>query len=244
MSKRPTVNEFDVEAPAKKLKPADHPEGSWVCRSCQNVNWPRRTHCNKTGCNMPKDLPEESKHPEGSWACLACSNINWPKRTICNTPSCRAPRAGAPATASAIAALAGPQHPSGSWMCPSCTNVNWPARTHCNKKSCGQPKPAGASVLGMGGIGLGNMGMDPSLGYYGMMPAPAAGGHPEGSWVCPACSNINWPARTHCNKQACGQPKPAQPTPPQPSANPNLLGIADPYGLSYGMGMGGVLGVS
>ena len=27
----------------------EHPAGSWVCSSCHNVNWPKRTSCNRCG---------------------------------------------------------------------------------------------------------------------------------------------------------------------------------------------------
>lgn len=30
---------------------------------------------------------------------------------------------------------------------------------------------------------------------------------PEGSWVCVACRNVNWPTRDHCNGRSCGLPR-------------------------------------
>ncbi|KAF4655990.1 hypothetical protein FOL47_009206 [Perkinsus chesapeaki] len=30
------------------------PPGSWICPTCGNVNWPKRTHCNKHGCGVEK----------------------------------------------------------------------------------------------------------------------------------------------------------------------------------------------
>jgi hypothetical protein len=32
----------------------DPPEGSWTCPTCANINWPQRTHCNKSGCTTPR----------------------------------------------------------------------------------------------------------------------------------------------------------------------------------------------
>jgi len=29
-----------------------------------------------------------------------------------------------------------------------------------------------------------------------------------GSWTCPACGNVNYPHRTHCNMRSCGRPRP------------------------------------
>lgn len=30
------------------------PAGSWICPTCQNVNYPNRTHCNKHSCGLPR----------------------------------------------------------------------------------------------------------------------------------------------------------------------------------------------
>jgi len=34
--------------------PGGAPEGSWICPSCQNVNFPTRFTCNKRGCALPR----------------------------------------------------------------------------------------------------------------------------------------------------------------------------------------------
>lgn len=126
----------------KKVKSDAHPEGSWVCTFCNNVNWPLRTHCNKRGCNMPRDQNGQ-QHPEGSWSCSNCSNINWPKRSACN--KCHIPRPGL--TPSMSQAPFNPQdHQPGSWVCPTCNNINWPARTVCNRKNCQTPRPMNAGL--------------------------------------------------------------------------------------------------
>lgn len=210
----------------KKIKASD-PEGSWMCPFCQNVNWPRRTVCNKRGCSMPRDL-EGVQHPEGSWACEACRNINWPKRTNCN--KCHIPRPGSTATTGASSN----DHQPGSWVCPVCTNVNWPRRTTCNRSGCGTPKPLNAgmgaqpffdaynqqnmmgSQLGLlsGMGGMAGMSANPYLapGMFPYMDPTATVGsqHPPGSWRCSLCGNVNWPKRTTCNRQGCGAPRPAQ----------------------------------
>lgn len=33
---------------------------------------------------------------------------------------------------------------------------------------------------------------------------------PEGSWKCEKCNNINYPFRTKCNRQNCGEDKPTE----------------------------------
>lgn len=230
MAKRAGDELDSTEVEKRGLGVAD-PEGSWMCPFCQNVNWPKRTTCNKDGCHMPKDLGG-LQHPEGSWACVGCNNVNWPKRTDCN--KCRLPRTTGGGAKAVNAGLGGTQ--PGSWYC-ACGNLNWPARTSCNKRGCGQPKPSNAvhmtsmsslmgGMPGMGGGMAGMAGLDPysmamgglggGMGMgnpYGMgmpamgMPAPAMGGNPVGSWQCVQCSNINWPKRTTCNKAGCGAPR-------------------------------------
>mmetsp|Transcript_104533 Transcript_104533/g.181524 ORF Transcript_104533/g.181524 Transcript_104533/m.181524 type:complete len:252 (+) Transcript_104533:106-861(+) len=79
---------------AAKGKPA--PEGSWICVSCKNVNWPQRDTCNRRECGQPRVLVDggapPSTNPEGSWTCPGCSNVNWPDRTVCNRRNCGLPK--------------------------------------------------------------------------------------------------------------------------------------------------------
>lgn len=107
------------------------PDGSWVCKQCQNLNYPRRTTCNKKECGAP-----------GPWSCPTCDNKNFQGRDVCNRKNCGQPRP----EESVLQALGGGNSqnqgaPDGSWACPACANINWPMRTTCNKKTCGQPRP-------------------------------------------------------------------------------------------------------
>jgi len=217
MAAKRSLNEDPAES-LKKVKNVEDPEGSWVCAFCQNVNWPKRTNCNKEGCHMPRDA-NGIQHPEGSWACAQCNNVNWPKRTECN--KCRLPRAGSKPTMAGglvgVPAGSPPGTQPGSWVCPLCANVNWPARTVCNK-GCGTTKPQAVGQYGQQLTQLSQMAglnLEPYLQsllaanpYLSTPPIPgvapvAAGNHPPGSWACPACKNVNWPKRTHCNKPGC-----------------------------------------
>mmetsp|Transcript_71219 Transcript_71219/g.123664 ORF Transcript_71219/g.123664 Transcript_71219/m.123664 type:complete len:251 (+) Transcript_71219:37-789(+) len=88
----------------KTKKARTPPDGSWVCISCKNVNFPSRDHCNSKGCNLPRNVadggPPEPKQPKvqeepppmGAWTCLSCGNVNWPNRTVCNRKSCSMPK--------------------------------------------------------------------------------------------------------------------------------------------------------
>jgi len=169
MAKR-AFNEDPTAEALKKVK-GDDPEGSWTCPFCQNVNWPKRTTCNKEGCHMPREIQGGGgnvSHPEGSWACTACANINWPKRTECK--KCRSPRVGQKLAPGLVGAQ------PGSWVCPLCANVNWPARTTCNK-GCGTPKPVSPPMYSqpgqMGPMGqMGQMGPMGQMGQMGQMSGP------------------------------------------------------------------------
>merc|ERR1719272_2429293 len=68
------------------------PPGSWMCMSCNNVNYPDRTTCNGKACGQPREAVDggyvasanAKTAPPGSWVCPGCSNVNWPTRTACN----------------------------------------------------------------------------------------------------------------------------------------------------------------
>ena len=51
-------------SPRLQGQPQQHPEGSWRCPSCGNVNWPQRALCNR--CGGPKDGAEGLGQPDGA----------------------------------------------------------------------------------------------------------------------------------------------------------------------------------
>jgi len=128
--------------------PAGHPADSWVCKQCNNVNWPLRSVCNKKECGAL-----------GPWTCPSCGNKNFQGRDVCNKRTCGLPRPDdAPGPGGRVdfevqSKTQSPNYsngsmersptadPEGSWTCDACGNVNWPMRTTCNKKGCGLPKP-------------------------------------------------------------------------------------------------------
>lgn len=164
--------------------------------------------------------------------CASCGNINWPKRTTCNQKTCNMPREVVDATLQLQGGVAASAHPEGSWACVACKNINWPKRTECNK--CGLPRTGGltgpsAALAAM--RQLGQMGMPLAPGFAPFAAAGARGSaHPDGSWVCPSCNNINWPRRTTCNKKECNAPKPANAQ--APPAQPGGYQGVDPFAVA------------
>jgi len=143
---------------------------------------------------------------EGDWICPQCSNHNYADKVNCNR--CGIPNAMG--TMGATPIFKNGHSPKdmrpGDWMCPSCNNHNYADKTSCNR--CGLPKPVA--------------GLDPgikvaaSYGSYGAAMPQARlttlpprvspyGNRAAGNWTCSACSNVNYPLRTKCNR--CGLPK-------------------------------------
>lgn len=82
-------------------------DGDWTCGDCGNINFARRTSCNR--CNKDKGLSAKKKklgHEIGKaaaeksrglfsaddWQCNKCGNVNWARRQQCNV--CNAPKFG------------------------------------------------------------------------------------------------------------------------------------------------------
>lgn len=159
-----------------------HQPGSWVCVSCQNVNFPLRRSCNKQSCGLPREQCDGGP-PGGGGGGMGG-------------------KGGMQMGGGGGGGGAGRTYQEGSWVCLSCENVNFPLRKSCNKQECGLPREQcdGGPPEGGGGSALASR-----LGSAG---GKGGGGSPEGSWKCVSCNNINWPMRTTCNNKQCGLPKP------------------------------------
>ncbi|CAL1134971.1 unnamed protein product [Cladocopium goreaui] len=171
-------------------------------------------------------MPPSPMRP-GDWICAECNNHNYADKINCNR--CGAPRppdvSHPPSFAGKGAGVKGMR--PGDWMCPSCGNHNYADKKNCNR--CGLAKPldveAGAPGYGGYGAAVAPVQRASPYGFNGKIPkgqwnamvqnayapvaaaamSPVAAGKGAGGWVCPACTNYNYPHRTNCNK--CGIPK-------------------------------------
>jgi len=177
------------ERPAREL-----PGGEWICPACNNLNYASRVICNSKRCQKPNP----AKRKLGDWICPKCRNVNWAIRTECNTPSCQTKR---------------PQREleNGNWEC-GCGNLNFGHREVCNMSSCNETRPDSATELFVEfKEEQGKLKKRPrSETEQALSKKVKYEEHkPEGSWVCPSCSNLNYPHRDVCNKRNCQVKRPA-----------------------------------
>mmetsp|Transcript_116553 Transcript_116553/g.330268 ORF Transcript_116553/g.330268 Transcript_116553/m.330268 type:complete len:529 (+) Transcript_116553:1389-2975(+) len=125
---------------------------------------------------------------------------------------------------------------NGNWACPLCNNVNFPSREACNR--CQTPKPPQDADSDQALIAQLLLQQQQAQQYQPQQSFKGGGGKGQapmagvnGNWLCPQCSNVNFPSREACNR--CQAPKP-----PQDLAN--QLAMQQQQLAAAGMGGGGV----
>lgn len=210
----PHVQQMPQSVPPPSIR-GPVPPGSWMCTTCNNVNFPDRAVCNgrRGMCGLPRPTADVlqalqaapqpmraavgGSPPLGSWVCLACGNVNFPSRVVCNSRTCGKPReqvdGGAP----------GVPPPQGNFGTLSPYGMTQP---EYGVDGIDYRAQMAAFAQHTAPVHMGQ-----SLDNTGLMAAPPqmASTPPAGSWVCPSCQNVNYPSRTHCNRRHCNLPRPA-----------------------------------
>jgi len=178
------------ERPAQEL-----PSGEWICSSCNNLNFASRVLCNNNRCKKPNF----AKRKPGDWICPSCQNVNWGLRTECNMPNCDTKR---PAR----------KLENGNWECSTCGNLNFGHREVCNITSCQETRPEWATEMFVKFKAEQDVSSQKrqrsESDNQEMSKKAKIDNSPDGSWICPACSNLNYPQRKVCNKRTCKAPRP------------------------------------
>ncbi|GAB4817432.1 hypothetical protein N2152v2_004478 [Parachlorella kessleri] len=214
-----------AQLPNVPLKPGD-----WSCSSCGNLNFMRRTECNK--CGQPKTEDATVVGPQlgvvagmpshaqpGDWICPSCSNTNFSWRGECNKCGVARPEDAAtvppPAHLSSMPGVQLDSHARpGDWVCPACSNTNFSWRDKCHK--CEAERAPDAQVVTGQGAAAAAAG--------GGMPRPTNITPRPGDWICMYCRNTNFAFRAECNQ--CGKARGDAPVVAEDGTIPELEGTA------------------
>jgi len=203
--------------------------GPWKCPACGNQNYATRMVCNMRRCQQPRPGTPAVVGGQNLQALAQLLGPHGVKglQTLLGGTKPQGFNGGPKPKASHTP-------PEGAWVCIECGNVNYPSRTSCNAIKCGRPRnevdggPPAHTEATEGETEPLEQTM-PDGANFGMAPAAGlqmhagGGSYPEGSWVCQACTNVNFPGRQNCNKNGCGLPREqSDGGPPQPKPQPPI----------------------
>lgn len=229
-----------MSQPIGMIPAAGGPSGDgWTCPQCGNNNFAHRAVCNMRKCGAPRPQPgmgnmlmqaAPAQRPpmmqmparddaQGGWTCLKCGNKNYANRDVCNMRKCGAPRPGG---------VGGGMH--GGQVTVD-TGVAQQALQLLQASGLCQI-PGVQQAIGQ--IATQNMQvMSQALPMQTGRVKPPQQEFKEGSWVCLACKNVNFPNRESCNGRSCGKPREEVDGGPPPRPEPRRLitkpGQSGPY---------------
>eukprot|EP00930_Biecheleria_cincta_P045956 TRINITY_DN31679_c0_g1_i3.p1 TRINITY_DN31679_c0_g1~~TRINITY_DN31679_c0_g1_i3.p1 ORF type:complete len:693 (+),score=159.28 TRINITY_DN31679_c0_g1_i3:100-2178(+) len=169
---------------------------------CSAHNFANRSACYKCGVSNPNqssEVPAEVR--PGDWTCPICRAHNFASKRICY--KCMAPNPNPPPAPDPASLKPPTDVREGDWMCPVCAAHNFASKKNCFKCKLPHPNGGGSETISSS-----------RPGPYGV---PVGG--VNGNWTCLGCRNVNFPARTVCNR--CKAPKP----PEADAANLALAGM-------------------
>lgn len=174
--------------------------GDWYCPKCNNMNYARRTQCNRQGCDFEKkDLDDYGSRmgmgPMGG-SMPASMGMGGGMGPMGMGPMGPGPMGGGGMMGGMqggpMGGMGGKRQPEprpGDWDCPRCYNLNFSSRNRCNGTKNGEP------------CGL----KKPDFVGYGVPLIKNKALYKEGDWDCWRCSNVNFKIREACHK--CHLPK-------------------------------------
>lgn len=174
--------------------------GDWMCPSCGDLQFSRRTECRQ--CNTPR--PAETNGGNGPWG-GGGQNPGWAAAAIggwtstggdgstwtttgqdggqWTSFSVSAP-AGGMGMGGAMAGAAMGGRP-GDWTCPKCFDLQFARNSKCRK--CDSDRPAGGGII---------------------TPRPTQASYQRpGDWLCPQCGDLQFARNGNCRQ--CNTEKPA-----------------------------------
>jgi len=126
-------------------------DGCWSCVKCNNVNFPKRTECNK--CKEPRTAEQET-----AAVTFLETSLGKQRGNGFVPPTVASMQGGIPGMGmmgfgmgmgmgmgERPAKRLPTKDADGNWTCKACGNINWAVRTTCNR--CPEPKPADAAAV-------------------------------------------------------------------------------------------------
>lgn len=170
--------------------------GDWMCPSCGDLQFARRTECRQCNTPRPAEQPNGTQNPgwgaavAGGWSSTGQDGAQWTTTGqdggLWTSFSVGGQVPGGMVAMGVGAAPAmGHQSRAGDWTCPKCFDLQFARNTKCRK--CNEERPSGGGIIAA----------KPSQSSY----------QRPGDWICSQCGDLQFARNTNCRQ--CNSQKPA-----------------------------------